>query len=48
MWGTMIKPPTVIIWYCPHCGTKNEIMSEYTSDNTTGVILCIKCGQSIY
>jgi len=47
MWGGAIKPPTVITKYCPHCGAKNETMSEYTSDNTAGFIYCIKCGYQI-
>ena len=47
MWGTPIKPTTIIIRYCPFCGEKNETMSEYTSDNTAGIIYCIKCGQPL-
>lgn len=47
MWGSPIKPQTVIIKDCPRCGAKNETMSEYTSDNTNGDIYCIKCGHKI-
>lgn len=35
----------IIILYCPFCGAKNEVMSEYTSDNTSGLIVCSNCGQ---
>jgi len=48
MWGGIIKPLTIIIKICPYCGAKNEIMSEYNSDNTAGMIFCIECGQPIY
>jgi len=47
MWGSIIKPTSIIIKYCPYCGAKNEIMSEYTSDNTAGIIYCVKCGHQI-
>ena len=42
-----VTTKTIII--CPYCGTQNEIMDNYisTSDNTTGRIYCIKCGQLI-
>lgn len=36
-----------ILKYCPYCGEINHIQTYYTTNNTTGVIHCIKCGYEL-
>lgn len=45
--GGIISKPTQIIIYCQHCGAENRLWSDYTSDNTSGIIYCIRCGHEI-